>query len=88
MSITTGTERVSAVGLDLGQHLQAIDLGQLQIQQHHRRIAGQAVFVLAAAVQVVQRFGAIASHHDVVGQLALGECGQGQLDIFQVVLDQ
>ena len=86
--MTTGTERVRPIGLDLLQHFQAVDLGQLQVQQHHGRVAGHAVLVLAATVQVVQRLGAVASHDDVVGQLALGEGRQRQLEIFQIVFDQ
>jgi hypothetical protein len=43
-----------------------------------------ALGVLAAAVQVVERFGAVAHDDHLVGQLALGQRDQRQ---FQVVRD-
>src|SRR6478672_6084289 len=49
-----------AVGLDLFENLQAVDLRQLQVEKHHGRIAGRALRMVAAAVEEIQRLRAVA----------------------------
>ncbi|OMP13137.1 hypothetical protein COLO4_02214 [Corchorus olitorius] len=70
------------------QHLEAIDLGQLEIQQHHGGIARLAIGIGLAAQQVINRFGAVTQDHDIVGQLAALQSHQGKLQIVRIVFDQ
>src|SRR3970282_1646156 len=77
------------VGADRLQHLAAIDLGQVEVQQHDRgQLRGVAVGVPAPGEQVVERGGAIAAPHQLVGDLRLLEREPGQLDVVGVVFDQ
>ena len=59
------------VALDLGQHLEPVDLRQLEVEQDHRRIARRRDRVGPAREQVVERLGAVAHDHDLVRELAL-----------------
>ncbi|KAG1391405.1 hypothetical protein G6F59_014904 [Rhizopus arrhizus] len=76
------------VATHLLQNLQAVHLGQLQVQQHHHRATVVGAGELALAAQVVQRFGAVAYMDDIVQQLAARQRGQCQLGILGAVLDE
>src|SRR5262249_30146198 len=57
------------VGLDLLQDLQTVDLRQLQIEQEHGRVVGGAAGETPAAVQIVERLGAVARDDHFVGEV-------------------
>ena len=71
------------------QHLETVDLGQLEVEQDE---PGQrlrvAPVVLARAEQVVERLGAVARHHRPVGDVVASQRPQRQLLVVRVVLDQ
>src|SRR5690606_18921309 len=71
------------------QHLAPVDLRQVEVQQHDR---GQVVRIAtgmgAAGEDVVQRLGAVAHHHQAVGDLGFLERDPGQLDVVWIVLDE
>ena len=79
---------LSLTARDHGQHFQAVDFRQLQIEQGDGRVAFGAIGELTAAQQVVERFGAVAHDHDFIGELAAGQGHQGQLEVVRVILDQ
>src|SRR3546814_13372147 len=69
--------------------LAAVDLGQVEVEQHDRRqVAGVAMRVFAAREQVVERLRAVADHLQAVGHVGLGEVDAGQFAVVRVVLDQ
>jgi hypothetical protein len=77
-----------AVRLDLFEHLQTIDLRQLEIEQHDGGIAGRALGMFAAPIQKIQRFRAVSRNDDFVGELTLGERRERQLQIAGIVFDE
>src|SRR3546814_9069533 len=58
------------VGSDPPQHLEAVDFGQLEIEQYHlRQISHVAACIVAAAEQVVERLGAIAATDNRIAEV-------------------
>ena len=76
------------VGLDGLQHLEAVDLRHLDVEQDHDRVAARARSKCAPAVQVVQRLRAVAHDHDLVGEVVLVQRRQRELDVAQVVFHE
>jgi len=84
-----GEELGLGSGTQTAQHLQAIDLRQLQIENDDLRDDGRvAVGVGAGGEQIVQGFGAIASHHHFVGDVVLAEGPKGESFIIGIIFDQ
>src|SRR3546814_2355655 len=62
------------VGSDPPQHLEAVDFGQLEIEQYHlRQISHVAACIVAAAEQVVERLGAIAGNDHRIADVVLAD---------------
>src|SRR5262249_10522401 len=77
------------VGTDVLENLEAVEPGQLEVEQHDLgEVARVAPGVGAGREQEVERLGAVTRHLDVVADLVLAEGAQGQLDVVGVVLDQ
>src|SRR4029077_17531219 len=77
------------VGPEPPQHLEAVDLGELQVEQDHTRHDADLVPRMAAvAEKKVQRLGAVACHEHLVRDVALLEGPQRELLVVRVVLDQ
>src|ERR1022692_4210475 len=74
------------IALDLGQHLQSVDLRQLQVQQHQfRRTIERSVRKCPTTKEKVECLRAIAHHKDAVGQLLSPESMQGKIAIILIV---
>ena len=70
--MTTGKQPGALVGADAAQHLEPVELGQLEVEQDDlRQVARVAAGMRAGAEQVVERLDAVADHDDVVGDLVL-----------------
>ena len=70
-------------------HGQHDDRGLLNPRGHRMLLdAFGALGEFAAAQQVVERLGAIAHHHDFVGELAFRQRHQGQFEVVWIVFDQ
>jgi hypothetical protein len=75
------------VGAHLREHAQAVDLGQLEIEQHqlgHERLP----LLRTTSEQLVQRLDPIARHDDAMRDLVLAQRAQRELLIIGVVFDQ
>src|SRR5262249_49351799 len=81
-----GNHAQLVVGLDLLQDLQSVHLGQLQIEQEHGRVVGGAAGETPAAVQIVERLGAVPRDDDLVGEVVVGQRRQRQLHVVGIVL--
>ena len=78
----------AGVGLDGAQDRQTVHLRHLEVQQHHRRRTAGAALEGPAPAQVIERFGAVVEHHDLVGDPILGKRLERELDVVRVVLDE
>jgi hypothetical protein len=77
------------VGAQLAQHLEAVDLRQLEIEQHHLRERRRGRRgVLAARQQVIQRLDPIARDDRLVEDVGLLQGEERQLLVHGVVLDE
>src|SRR3546814_5658641 len=77
------------VGSDPPQHLEAVDFGQLEIEQYHlRQISHVAACIVAAAEQVVERLGAIAGNDHRIADVVLAEGPQRERLVVRIVFDQ
>ena len=74
------------IGLDLGEHLQAVQARQVEVEQDQAR-AGR-VGVVAGPAQELQRLLAVGHHVQHVAQLVVLERFPGHQDVPRVVLDQ
>ena len=84
----TGVERVRGSRLDLRQHLQAVDLRHVQVEQHDAWIARRALRVHALAEHEVQRRLAVLHPHDLLADAADLQRADGQLRVGGVVVGQ
>ena len=87
--MTTGTSARLGVFANAPEHFEAVDLRQLQIEQHQRRLlAGIARLVLAGAEQPVERLLAVARDDDFVADVVARQRAQRQRFVVGVVFDQ
>ena len=56
--------------------------------KHHNGMAARADFEFAPAVKIIQRLRAVADDENLVGQIVLFQCGQGQFHVLLIVFDQ
>src|SRR5690606_22065560 len=74
---------------DCLQHLAPVEFGQVEVEQHQRRLlVDVATLPLATPEQVVQRIGAVGRHHQAVGDAGLCKRDAGQLGVVRAVLHQ
>src|SRR5581483_6492075 len=77
------------VGADSFQHLEAVDLGQLQVEQRDaRQDARVAAGVGAGGEKIIERLGAVARDHHFVLDVVFLERAQGQRFVVRIVFDQ
>ena len=74
--------------LHLAQHLDAVHLGHLQVQQDDDGLALGSVGELAAPMQVVEGLGTVADGDDLVGQVVLGQGVERQFYVAGTVVRQ
>ena len=70
------------------EHLQAVDLRHVQVEQHHARIARRSLGVHALAEHEVQRRLAVLHPDDLLADAADLERADGQLRVGRVVVGE
>ncbi len=73
------------VGLQRAEHIEAVDLRHLEIQQQDRWIAFGPIRILVPAIQIVERLRAVAHDDHFVRQVDFAECRERQLDVVRIV---
>src|SRR5258706_9640934 len=73
---------------ELPEHLEAIDLRQLQVEQHDLRIWFAPARVHATFDKPIERVGTVSDDDDAVAHVVLGKCAQGESLVVGVVLDE
>src|SRR6185503_8796477 len=73
-----GQELRLRVRAQLPKHFEAVDLRQLQVEQHDLRVGLIAFGVRAAPEQPVKRFGAVANDDDAITDGVLRESAQSE----------
>jgi len=82
-------QRGAGIGAQALQDLQAVDLGQLEIEQDQLRLdQGIAPGMVAGAKQIIQRLGAIARDDDLVQNIALAQRAQRKRLVVRIVFHQ
>lgn len=70
------------------EHMQAADLGHFVVKQNQNGVAGGAGAEFAAALEIIQRFGAVVDDDNLAGQSISRQRGEGQFDVARVVFDE
>src|SRR5712691_10853025 len=71
------------------QHIDAVDLRQLQIEKDDARTTQWIpARVLAAPEDEIERLGVVAYSRDAVGQIPLLQCSHRELEVVRVVFDE
>ena len=84
---TTPVGARPVVGTQALQHFQAIDLRQIDVEQHDlRRVAQIALGVGSGREQIVERFLPVSNHDDLVADVRAPERDQRQLFVVGIVL--
>jgi len=76
------------VGPHLAEHLAAVDLRHLEVEQDDGRLRAGAPGVRAAPEQEVERLLAIVRHVDLVEEIRLLEGGEDELDVVRIVFGE
>ena len=76
------------VALDLTQHLEPVDLGELQVEEEQGGLIVRAVRERATPIEVVERLRPVPHVHDLVRELVPLEGIENQFRVSSAVLDE
>jgi len=77
------------VGLDAPKYFEPMNLGQMQIQQHHLRSVCLWPFgIVATAEDIIQGFDSIVYNVNRIGELGLSKGCERELNVFLIIFDQ
>src|SRR5689334_3270616 len=70
------------------EHLQAVDLGKFEVEEHDGRVSFLTIGPGSLAQQVVQSLLTVSCRDHVIGQVGTFKSHQGQFQVFRIVFDE
>jgi hypothetical protein len=79
---------VARIGADFAEDFDAVELGELHIEEDDDGRFLFAFGMSAAEEKVIERLGAVVNDIDLVGEMIFGERFEGHLDVVLAVFDE